>query len=160
MTSVERRVAHRHGESPGFTLMELVVVLLILSLVAAVVAPRIGGGWHQMEDRDFLQEFVQTLKRGRLIAMNSGQVVLFRIRPPERVYGLDPGAVRPIPENVDIYSDHLQRDPETQDRLVVFYPDGSLSGGDMDVVFDKQRAFLIAIHPLVGSIRVSRIESR
>jgi general secretion pathway protein H len=160
MALTESPVTHRPTGSPGFTLIELVVVLIILSLVAAVVAPRIGGGWRQMEDRDFLQEFVQTLKRGRLIAMNTGQMVIFRVRPLERLYGLETTPVRLIPENVDIYSDHLQRDPETQDRVMVFYPDGSLSGGDMDVVFDKQRTFMIAIHPLVGSIRVSRIESR
>lgn len=144
----------------GFTMMEVVVVLVIISMVVAVVLPRIGAGWRTMEDREFLQEFVQTLKRGRLIAMNSGQLVAFRIRPPERLYGLEMPPDHRIPDYVDIYADHLERDPQTQDHLVVFYPDGSLSGGDMEVVFDKQRAFLISIHPLVGSIRVSRVESR
>jgi general secretion pathway protein H len=144
----------------GFTMVEVVVVLVIISMVVAVVLPRIGAGWKRMEDREFLQEFVQTLKRGRLIAMNSGQLTAFRIRPSERLYDIEMPPNRRIPDHVDIYADNLERDPQTQDHLVVFYPDGSLSGGDIEVVFDKERSFLISIHPLVGSIRVSRVEKR
>ncbi len=148
------------GSELGFTMVELVVVLVIISMVAAVVVPRIGAGWRRMEDREFLQEFVHTLKRGRLIAMNSGEMVAFRIRPSERLFGIENPLSRPIPDHVDIYADHLERDPQTQDHLVVFYPDGSLSGGDIEVVFDRERAFLISIHPLVGSIRVNAVERR
>lgn len=150
--------ARRCRDDGGFTMVELVVVLLIVSLVAAVVVPRIGAGWRRMEDREFVQDFVQTLKRGRLMAMNSGQMTVFRIRPSERVYDIENPPRRWIPDNVDIFADRLERDPETNDYLVVFYPDGSLSGGDVEVVFDKQRSFLIDIHPLVGSIRVSRLQ--
>jgi general secretion pathway protein H len=144
----------------GFTMVEVVVVLVIISMVIAVVLPRIGAGWRRMEDREFLQEFVQTLKRGRLIAMNSGDLIAFRIRASERLFGIENPLNHSIPEHVDIYADHLERDPQTQDHLVVFYPDGSLSGGDIEVVFDRERAFLISIHPLVGSIRVSRVQRR
>jgi general secretion pathway protein H len=151
-------LTRKNKSCAGFTMVELVVVLVIISLVAAVVVPRISAGWRRMEDREFLQDFVQTLKRGRLIAMNSGQLIAFRIRPSERLYDIENPPRRLIPENVDIYADRLESDPETHDRLVVFYPDGSLSGGDLEVVFDKQRSFLIAIHPLVGSIRVGRAQ--
>ncbi len=144
----------------GFTMVEVVLVLIIISLILAVVLPRVGAGWRKMEDREFLQDFVQTLKRGRLIAMNSGQMTAFRIRPSERLYDIGDPPNRRVPDHVDIYSDDLERDPVNQDHLVVFYPDGSLSGGDIEVVFDKERAFLISIHPLVGSIRVSRVERR
>lgn len=144
----------------GFTMVEVVLVLFIISMVVALVLPRVGAGWKRMEDREFLQDFVQTLKRGRLIAMNSGQLTAFRIRPSERLYDIGNPPNRRIPDHVDIYSDDLERDPMTQDHLVVFYPDGSLSGGDIELVFDKENAYLISIHPLVGSIRVSRVERR
>jgi len=92
-------------------MVEVVVVLVIISMVVAVVVPRIGAGWKRMEDREFLQEFVQTLKRGRLVAMNSGGLMAFRIRPSERLFGIENPPSRPIPDYVDIYADHLERDP-------------------------------------------------
>ena len=147
------------GAASGFTLVELVVVLIILAISVGLVLPRVGAGWRRLEDRDFLQEFVNTLKSGRLFAMNSGEVVIFRIRGSERVYGLD-DPQKPIPDTVDIFADHLETDPETKDNLVFFFPDGSLSAGDMEVVFDKVRTYRISINPLFGSVQAYKVEPR
>jgi general secretion pathway protein H len=142
----------------GFTLIELVVVMIIVAVSIGLIMPRVGAGWRRLEDREFLQEFVNTLKSGRLYAMNSGEVVLFRIRGSERAYGLD--EPKPIPENVDIFADHLEVDPETKDNLVIFFPDGSLSGNTMEIVFDQVRSYRIAINPVFGSIQTYKVESR
>lgn len=144
----------------GFTLFEVMIVLLILSVTAGLVIPRIGAGWKRMEDREFLQDFTQTPKWGRLRAMNSGQVVVFRINGPDRVYDIDDPPRRPIPPNVDIYADQLEQDPVTLDHIILFYPDGSLSGSDMEISFDKERAFHIAIHPIIGSIEYFGVPPR
>ncbi len=146
------------GNSGGFTLLELVVVLMILSISAALLIPRVGAGWKRMEDREFLQEFVQTLRSARLIAMNSGAVVVFRLRGSERAYGIRVPPEKPVPLNVDIFADNLERDPLTNDHVILFYPDGSLSGRDIQMVFDQQRSFFISIHPITGVVQVSRRE--
>lgn len=136
------------------------MVLFILSILLAVLIPRIGAGFKRMEDREFLQEFIQTLKRARLIAMNSGEVVVFRIRGGERLYDLELPPKNPIPDNVDIYAEHLDRDPDTNDHIILFYPDGSLTGSDVQIVFDKERSFYIAVNPLSGIIQLSKTEPR
>ncbi|NLI80574.1 MAG: prepilin-type N-terminal cleavage/methylation domain-containing protein [Deltaproteobacteria bacterium] len=153
---IQPKTAHGTGGA-GFSLLELIIVLIILSIVVGLLLPRVGAGWKRMEDRDFLQEFVQTLKRARLISMNSGEIVAFRLRSGERLYDLKDPPLKPIPLNVDIYADHLDRDPWTGDHIVLFYPDGSLSGSNIQVMFDQQRSFLIAIHPITGSIQLSRM---
>lgn len=150
---------HSRGSS-GFTLLELILVLIILALAVGLILPRVGGGWKRMEDREFLLEFVETLRRARLVAMNSGEVTAFRIRSGDRLYDLMLPPRKPIPENVDIYADDLERDPETNDYLVLFYPDGSLVGNDIELVFDKQRAVRVAIHPLFGTVRWYMVEGR
>jgi len=144
----------------GFTLMELMVVLIIITITIGVLLPRIGAGWRNMEDREFLQEFTQTLRRARLLAMNTGEVTAFRIRGSARLYDLKSPPEKPIPKNVDIYADDLEQDPKTADRLLIFFPDGSLSGNDVEVVFDKTRTFRVSIHPLFGTIRLAKVESR
>ncbi len=146
--------------SPGFTLIELVVVLVILGLTIGLVLPRVGASWRKMEDREFLQEFVQTLKRARLRAMNSGTIVAFRIRGSERVYDLALPPRKPIPDNVDIDANFLETDPETKDSLILFFPDGSISGSDLELTFDQDRTFHLAINPLFGTVHVYKVESR
>jgi general secretion pathway protein H len=148
-----------HRDSKGFTLIELVVVLVILGLTVGMVLPRVGATWRRMEDREFLQEFVQTLKRARLRAMNSGAIVAFRIRGAERLYDLAFPPQKPIPSNVDIDANFLETDPETKDSLILFFPDGSMSGSDLKITFNQDRSFHIAINPLIGTVHVFEVRS-
>lgn len=143
----------------GFTLIELVVVMVILGLTMGIVLPRVGATWKRAEDREFLQQLVQTLKRARLQSMNAGTIVAFRIRGAERTYGLTLPPRSPIPDNVDIDAVNLDIDPETNDALILFFPDGSMSGSDIKITFDQNRSFDIAINPLFGTVRVYRAET-
>lgn len=144
----------------GFTLMELIVVLFIISITAAVVIPRVGAGWKRLEDGEFLREFTETIKRARLVAMSTGQPTAFRINGSERVFDLVDPPGRPIPQNTEVFSEGLEKDLRTGDFLLTFYPDGSLTGGDIDVVFDHTRVYRVSIHPLFGTVTLGRLESR
>ncbi len=145
--------------SKGFTLLELVLVLFLMALSVGLLIPRIGAGWKRMEEREFLQDLMHTFKRANIRAMSGGQTSIFRIRGAERVYGLELPPSHAIPENVDIFSDKLERDPETNDRIIVFYPDGSVSDNDLKIVFDKQRSYRIFIHPISGTVRLVQPKS-
>ncbi len=142
----------------GFTLLEMIVVLAIISLTVAVIVPKVGSNWKQVEDSDFLQEFTETIKRSRLWAMNGGHQVAFRLNGSARVYGFDNPPGKPIPLNVEVFSEHLQKDPETGDFIILFYPDGSLVGNDFEVLFDHERKYHIFIHPLFGTVALTRIK--
>ena len=65
-----------------------------------------------------------------------------------------------IPPNVDIFADNLETDPETNDKMLLFFPDGSLIGNDMEIQFDQQRAFRISVHPLFGTVRLTPVDAR
>lgn len=141
----------------GFTLLEMIVVLVIISLSIAVVAPRVGSNWKRIEDRDFLQRFTEAITRCRLSAMNSGRPVAFRLNGTTRVYGFENLSGQPIPMNVEIFSENLQQDPVTGDFLIIFYPDGSFVGNDLEVVFDHKRTYHVSINPLFGTVSLKRI---
>ncbi len=155
MTSNSRHTRYRRG----FTLIEMVVVLLILSVTVAVVAPRVGSSWKRIEDSEFLQDFTETLKRARLFAISSGRPVAFRLNGSERVYDFENPPRRPIPLNAEVFAEHLEKDPETGDFYSTFYPDGSLVGTEFEIVFDHVRVFRISIHPLFGLVKVTRVQS-
>lgn len=143
--------------SAGFTLVEIILVLFILALTSALLIPRIGAGMKRMADRELLQEFTQTLRGARLRAMNSNQVIAFRINGAERVYGIENPPSHPIPENVDIFADGLEQDPDTGDFIILFYPDGSITGSDVEIVLDRERRFRIFLHPLFGTVTVEKL---
>jgi len=142
----------------GFTLIEMIVVLAIISVTIAVVVPKVGSNWKQIEDSDFLQQFTGSIDRSRLFAMNCGRPITFRLNGAARVYGYENPPKWSIPLNAEIFSDNLQTDPETGDFLIVFHPDGSLVGNDFEVVFDHERTYHIYIHPLFGTLSLKRIK--
>ena len=141
----------------GFTLVELVVVLVIVALSIALVVPRVGSNWQKIEDSAFLQEFTETIKRARLFAMNCGHPVAFRLNGTARVYGFENPPRNPIPLNAEVRSENLQKEEETGDFLIVFHPDGSLVGNDFEVIFDGERTYHISIHPLFGTVSLQRV---
>jgi type II secretory pathway pseudopilin PulG len=141
-------------------MLELIIVLILISISAGILLPRVGAGWKRMESQEFLQEFVGMLRSARINSMNSGEVIAFRISGAQRSFGTDIPPERLIPENVDMYADGLQEDFQTGDKLILFYPDGSLSGTDIEVVFDKQLAYRVFIHPITGNMRVFPVENR
>lgn len=141
----------------GFTLVELIVVLVIIALSIAVVVPKVGSNWQKIEDSAFLQEFTETIKRARLFAMNCGHPIAFRLNGTARVYGFENPPRNVIPLNAEVRSDNLQREQETGDFLIVFHPDGSLVGNDFEVIFDQERTYHISIHPLFGTVSLQRV---
>ncbi|MCL5406790.1 MAG: type II secretion system GspH family protein [Deltaproteobacteria bacterium] len=140
----------------GFTLIELLVVMMIITLVIAVVIPKVGSNWKQIQDSDFLQQFTEAIERARLLAMNSGLPVSFRLNGISRVYGCENPPDQPIPLNVEIYAKHLEQDPKTGDFIITFYPDGSFVGDNLQVVFGNSRTYDVHINPLFGTVRVER----
>ncbi len=97
----------RTGVSPGFTLTEIVTVLVILRVIAAFTAPRF---FDQVvfEERGFYEEVVAALRYGQKIAVGSGCPVQISIDASG--YALtqqtalgnrcDPGNVRILPTSV------------------------------------------------------------
>lgn len=155
--SINGRPRRRRVLDPrGFTLIELLVVMIIITLTIAIAIPRVGSGWKRIQDSDFLEQFTETIQRGRLLAMNTGIPVCFRLNGTNRVYGCENPPAHPIPLNVEIFSKHLEQDPKSGDFLITFYPDGSLVGDTLQVVFDKGRTYEVLINPLFGTVRVER----
>ncbi|MDY0308152.1 MAG: prepilin-type N-terminal cleavage/methylation domain-containing protein [Desulfovibrionaceae bacterium] len=138
--------------SPGFTLVELIVVLLLGSLMVSLVGVRIEAGASRLREREFMQGFVGSLRQARLIALRGGHAAAFRVDGAGRTYAHDRLRSRPIPDNADILTEGMVRDPATGEYLLVFFPDGSPSVRRLLIVFDGAREYDIRLDPLFGMV--------
>ncbi len=108
------------GSQSGFTLAELLVVLLLLALMAAFIPWRpVGGG---AEAKLQLRQLVAELRQTRAQAIRENRTIFHMLAvdgwPPEVTVVLHTTADQRLAE---------------QAGSIRFYPDGSSSGGGLDI---------------------------
>lgn len=69
------------GRSAGFTLIELTVVIVIISLLVTAVVIHVSGTMQRFHQQRILQEFVLFDQRARQLCVSSGRYALMEISP-------------------------------------------------------------------------------
>ena len=152
----------------GFTLLELMLVMGIIALAAALIVPNLSG----TESRDFsaqLRELTAQLNYSRRSAVVSGQVSMMQLSnlddeiPAQENSTINRWHSESISfafsgdsgKSVDS-EDYRGRDYEPASSLAIqFYPEGGSSGGVLQLAQDQQVAW-IAIDSFTGRIILSR----
>ncbi|MEQ1577638.1 MAG: GspH/FimT family pseudopilin [Hyphomicrobium sp.] len=139
----------------GYTLLELMVVLAILSLAAAMVLPRMGAGAERLALRPAAVQLAAALRATRTEAMSASQDTAFILDAGAGRYWAN-GAVkaRSLPRGIGIVTGHRPGQPIATDRAIIqFRPDGSASGGWIGLRFKTQAAD-ITVDWLTGATRI------
>jgi len=142
-------------EEGGFTLLELLVVMVLMALVMGVVAPRIANILPGAQFKQTAREMTVTLRQARQEAMTRGRDAIVSFDLDARSYGPSPGGAR---RN---WGERLVLEvqvPESQMRAgeqpsIVFYPDGSSSGARIELAQGGKR-MAIQVDWLAGSVTV------
>jgi len=134
----------RHRKAFGFTLLELLVVLIILGFSAAVAGPAVSRFMDTLEFKKQTAQIMADMRYARLMAVSKGSPVRMQIAEGTNSLNFT-GAVT---ENKDLglsSDDVLNLDPVT----IVFSPDGHATPGSLQ--FSKgDRSQKIIIDPLSG----------
>ena len=158
------------SKSQGFTLLELLLVLGIIALAAALIAPNLGG----VAARSFsaqMREVGAHLNYSRRNAVVSGQTSVLTLGGAEsdmqgsqndarNYWHSSTIALAYSEDSVDV-TNYAFRDSdfeETPQIQVSFYPEGGSSGGTIAFMQDDERAWAI-IDSITGRVTVTRDEA-
>lgn len=143
------------NRSRGFTLIEILVVLLIAGLMYALVPPMFGAGMAGTELKKAARQVAAGLRqtRGEAIKQHKETVMTldvdgrtFKIDAAERVYQL--------PKRVDLKVFTAQSEVEEKQAAIRFYPDGSSTGGRVTLAGGDKK-YLVDVDWLTGRVAIA-----
>ncbi|MEI9997326.1 MAG: GspH/FimT family pseudopilin [Rhizomicrobium sp.] len=111
----------------GYTLVELLVVLAIMGLLAAIAVPLLPASRPGLESKAAARRLALDLVAAREQAIDRGAEEHVVLDPATGRYALPGGAPRALPKGIAL----AFRGPRPDE--IVFYPDGSSSGGIVTV---------------------------
>lgn len=173
----------RRRKSGGFTLLELIVVLIIIGISSALVVPRFLGGMESLDVRAASGKVAASLRYARSQAVSQRvpytaifnleqdrlTIISSRVDEAEKGDATDEGeaAGRPggrydLPEGIffkrveagDAYSKGGEDNEES--FRIVFYPSGSSDGGEIAVANNRGRRYIVSIDVITGSVELTR----
>jgi len=140
----------------GFTLIELVVTLFILSLAATVVAPSVVTGVETLRARTEAAGIATFLRGAREQAVTHNRAYEVRVKSDEGVIELRVGdsvpATRRLATGV-----RVSADPPAA-RTITFLPQGLSSGARLRVEMGS-RSYLVTVDPLTGRVTTRRLNA-
>lgn len=150
------------GRSSGFSLLELIAVLVVLGLASALAAPRIQGSLDEAKIRTATRKMATLLRYARNQALVTKQVVTVASDQAGERWSLHyselPAKEKSLslPQGIrgKIIERYLSLAPEASGKIL-FFPRGNSTGQMVEIYDGRGRKFLLAIDPIVGNTSLS-----
>ena len=118
--------------STGYTLAELLVVLMILGLLTAIAAPRITMGSDSSVMRTNTDHLVNLLRVAKVTARRTGQSTKVFIAPLDKTAWIEgQGQTLHLNENLSLEAVGADVEAEEETIGIRFFADGMSTGGEV-----------------------------
>ncbi len=144
--------------SSGFTLVEILVVIIILALAGSLVFVNVGKSITKKNTRAFAEQMILLCKKARRMALDEGVPVAFNISSNQRCCWIkDREKSIEFPEEMRIEGEGISQLNEDL-HTIRFYPDGSSDGGELTLSMPTLPDYTFRVDRLTGLL--SRVEEK
>lgn len=140
------------ARNSGFSLIELAVVLAILAIAAAVVAPGVARTADRVRARAEVGAVAGFLRSARALAVSGREPVEVRIDETRGALVMTRAGHEPRAHATRA----LSRLQMTGTPRVIFFPHGMSSGARLRVGAPGSHGYVIAVDALTGRVQTSR----
>jgi general secretion pathway protein H len=146
------------GKTRGFTLVELMVVMVIIALIMGLVATSMARSISGAEARAASRKLVSSLRYTRARAIIDKKEQVFQVDTENRSYQAPGRDLVTLPEGVDV-TITTARSEITSEAVagIRFFPDGGSTGGHIELTVNK-REYRVNVAWLTGETRLEQTE--
>jgi general secretion pathway protein H len=141
----------------GFTLLEMMVVLVIVAIGSVLVVPMVEGGYEAREVRRAARQIASTMHycRGEAVALGQPQELV--IDAVENSIHTTGGRWAVLTDRAVIEDVHGGQAFDDGVVQILFFPNGSTSGAEVIIAGRRDRRehrLSVVLDPLLGTIHV------
>jgi prepilin-type N-terminal cleavage/methylation domain-containing protein len=155
----------QHATDRGFTLLELILVMVILSTVLAMAGPSLRGFFASRKTHDTAAQILAFTQYARSQAISEGIIYRLNFDIEERTYWLTAwqsgafrelktefGQVFTLPKDIDMELEGL--DEEERDTFLEFTPQGTVTAGTVRLIDRNGRALEVTCPTMTESFTI------
>lgn len=145
-------MAGKYHNSNSFTLIELIIILVIVTVIGMISVPRVTTGIETMRFRENVTEFITFLRKSHLDAILDRKDVNVIADLERNILERDDGKLFHLPPEIVLEP----KDPDSYKiAKYLFFYNGRGSGPEMFLIGSNEKKALIYIDSLSGLARCS-----
>lgn len=137
------------GKQQGFTLLEVVIVLILMGITIGIILPSFDAVFDSMADKTTQRKVINLFERIRNEAITSNTTQVIEVNSDRLIYKSKIGEELDFSEGIKRVRLKNKKEDE-----ISFAPDGTSSGGILNFTLDNGNEFNLIIDSVDGEVEL------